>query len=274
MEQEMAMYQQNPSAFDSGAEDAYPPDDAFRSGGAASGRQQDRNRNQGGRGSGGGGGGSGGSGGRYPSAGEDAGVQQLPTSGGGGGGGGGMGMVGGTSPPIEQPTEFAETRVHLTPCRICGRKFAADRLAKHEAACEKASQKRKPMNIKEQRMTADQKKAARSAPRGGGGGRGGRGGKNAKWKKESESFRAMLKQERRDKALLKSGVALSDLPPPDMDPAYEAQDDRLECPSCGRKFNEQAHARHIQHCSNTKARPTRLMRGSGQPSSSNARGRR
>jgi hypothetical protein len=185
-------------------------------------------------------------------------------------------MVGGTSPPIEQPTEFAESSVQLCPCGICGRKFAADRLAKHESACAKASQKRKPMNIKEQRMTAEQKKAARSGQRGGGGGRAGskRAGKGAKWKQESENFRAMLKQERRDKALLAAGVAMSDLPPPDVDPAHQLHDDRLECPSCGRFFNEQAHARHIQHCSNTKARPTRLMRGSGQPSSSKARGRR
>ena len=92
------------------------------------------------------------------------------------------------------------------------------------------------------------------------------GDKAAKWKKESESFRAMLKQERRDKALLKSGVAARDLPPPEHDDAYEAVDDRIECQSCGRKFNQQAHERHVQHCSNTKARPTRLMRGSGQPS--------
>ena len=252
MEEEMAVYQQNPSAFDSGAEDAYPPEEAYRKGG----RQQDRSR-QPGRGAGG----NSARGSRGGGA-QDAGVQQLPTT--------GAGTVGGTSPPIEQPTEYAENSVQLVPCGICGRKFAADRLAKHEAACTKASQKRKPLNIKEQRMTAEQKKAARSAPRGGSK----RAGRAAKWKQESESFRAMLKQERRDKALLKAGVAMSDLPPPDVDPAYQAaQDDRLECPSCGRFFNEQAHARHIQHCSNTKAKPTRLMRGSGQPSSSKARRR-
>lgn len=255
MEEEMAKYQQNPSSFDSGPEDAYPPEEGYRS----AGRHHDRNRHpeRGGGSTSSRGGGA-----------QAHGVEQLPTS--------GAGMVGGTSPPIEQPTEFAESSVQLCPCGICGRKFAADRLAKHESACAKASQKRKPMNIKEQRMTAEQKKAARSGQRGGGGGRAGskRAGKGAKWKQESENFRAMLKQERRDKALLAAGVAMSDLPPPDVDPAHQLHDDRLECPSCGRFFNEQAHARHIQHCSNTKARPTRLMRGSGQPSSSKARGRR
>ena len=250
MEEEMSLYQQNPSSFASGAEDAYPPEDSYRGGG----RHQDRNRHaeRGGAGNSGRGG-----------VAQDPGVQQLPTS--------GAGTVGGTSPPIEQPTEFAQNSVQLVPCGVCGRKFAADRLAKHEAACAKASQKRKPMNIKEQRMTAEQKKAARTAPRGGRAG-GVRAGKAAKWKAESESFRAMLKQGRRDKALLAAGVAMSDLPPPEVDP-HQAHDDRLECQSCGRFFNEQAHARHIQHCSNTKARPTRLIRGTGQPSSSQARRR-
>ena len=34
----------------------------------------------------------------------------------------------------------------------------------------------------------------------------------------------------------------------------------LSCQHCGRKFNQQAHERHIKHCSNTKARPKTLMR--------------
>jgi hypothetical protein len=175
----------------------------------------------------------------------------------------------GSSPPIEQPEEYADQQVKLCPCSICGRKFAADRLPKHEAACAKASQKRAAFNAKDQRMTAEQKQAAhRKGAKGGmgggggGGGRGGRGAKGGKWKAESEAFRAMLRQGRRDKELLKQGVKMSELPPPEHH-LMEALDDRLECASCGRKFNEQAHARHILHCAGTKNRPTRLVRGGG-----------
>ena len=69
----------------------------------------------------------------------------------------------------------------MCACRQCGRKFNADRIEKHEAACAKSNQTRKKFNMKDKRMTAEQRKAARTAPkpkakRGGGG----------KWKREHE----------------------------------------------------------------------------------------
>ena len=72
----------------------------------------------------------------------------------------------------------------------------------------------------------------------------------------------MLKQGRRDKAMLAQGFKMSDLPPPEN--LIEEVDDRQECASCGRKFNQAAYERHIQHCSNTKNKPTRLTRGGGK----------
>ena len=83
-----------------------------------------------------------------------------------------------------------------------------------------------------------------------------------KWKRQSIEFQAMLKQGRRDKALLKAGVAAADLPPPEYT-APATADDRIECCHCGRFFNEQAHKRHVMHCETMKAKPTRLRRGEG-----------
>ena len=64
------------------------------------------------------------------------------------------------SPAVAPPEEFAAATMSLCPCSICGRKLKADRLPKHEAACAKASQKRKTFNVKEQRMTEEQKKSS------------------------------------------------------------------------------------------------------------------
>ena len=181
------------------------------------------------------------------------------------------------------PLEYAEQLV-LHPCRVCGRSFAIERLAKHESACAKiAAKPRQVFNTQGQRMSDDQVKAAQGTASGGGGAGGGRGssvggrsrGSTAaqapdassaatvpKWKRQSQDFQAMLKQGRRDKALLRQGVRASELPPPDY-PQQEQHDDRVECPHCGRKFSQAAAERHVPHCKNMKARPTRLLRGGG-----------
>ena len=46
----------------------------------------------------------------------------------------------------------------------------------------------------------------------------------------------MIRQGRRDKEMVKAGVAVKDLPPP----IYQQDevDDRVPCPHCGRSFNE------------------------------------
>jgi hypothetical protein len=109
----------------------------------------------------------------------------------------------------EQPEEFASTEISLCACKICGRKFAAERLAKHEAACAKATQKkRQAFNIKEKRMTEEQKKADKTSgevkpklqPTSG--------RRKPKWKQQSEQFQAMLKQGEQLHALALASVSL------------------------------------------------------------------
>ena len=114
MEEEMAMYKQNPSAFDGrGAEpDPYGEEpfsaNSERSRQAPTRRSQGQDRGRQDRS-------------RQPPPAATVGVEQLPVNGGGGGG-----AVGGTSPPIEQPTEFAEQQVHLAPCRSAQRAFCCN----------------------------------------------------------------------------------------------------------------------------------------------------
>ncbi|GCA63398.1 zinc finger C2HC domain-containing protein [Kipferlia bialata] len=70
--------------------------------------------------------------------------------------------IGTQQPRYPQPTPFADeqppsedTRV---PCPFCGRKFNADRIAKHQNVCpknpEKQKPKRKPMNMTQRRQAA------------------------------------------------------------------------------------------------------------------------
>lgn len=81
--------------------------------------------------------------------------------------------------------------------------------------------------------------------------------KAAKWKEQSEAFRAAMKAARQySKAVATGGP----LPPP----VISAPDPSLvPCPHCGRRFNQMAADRHIPQCKNIIAKPTSLRKGAG-----------
>lgn len=158
-------------------------------------------------------------------------------------------------------------------CPDCGRKFNPIPYEKHVKICAKVfQQKRKAFDSakmrieaipelveiksKEKRVGSKKKPMAKQAPAGDD--RPINGTKQAKWKEQSEAFRAAMKAARQYSDAVKTGAPL---PPP---PVASAPDPSLIlCENCGRRFNEKAAERHIPQCKNIKAKPKVLLRGSG-----------
>jgi hypothetical protein len=91
-----------------------------------------------------------------------------------------------------------------------------------------------------------------------------------KWKADSDAFRQAMKQARQvsvaEKKSKETGIPLAQLLPskpsdPANDPIYASY---IQCPTCGRRFNETAGARHIPKCRDILAKPSRLISHSGQ----------
>ena len=162
--------------------------------------------------------------------------------------------VASAAPPRDAPAR--QDVGQLVECRSCGRKFAEDRLAKHEKVCEKVFvQKRKAFDVKAMRAEGtdnakyvreqqlQEKRAAKMDGRGGASAKPssfddrpavGAAGKKPKWKAESEQFRAAMKAAKQITEAQKAGIDIRTLK---IDTGgYEEQDDRVPCPHCGRKF--------------------------------------
>jgi DNA-directed RNA polymerase subunit RPC12/RpoP len=150
------------------------------------------------------------------------------------------------------PSEFPEEEeeVDLEPCQICGRQFRADIIARHMSNCQKQSNKKVKkfkVSVIPDELQADVKKAqreaamiARTQPKP-------KPTKMPKWKLEHEQFMAILKAN-------KTGAIV---------PTNPDLDNRVECPTCGRKFNETAADRHIPKCGSIMNKPAFLKRGNG-----------
>ena len=89
------------------------------------------------------------------------------------------------------------------------------------------------------------------------------------WKEQSLSFREAIRQaklvsqaESKAKA---TGIPLHRLLPPPSMRSVDAgpPSDYVQCPTCGRNFNQKAGARHIPQCKNIINKPSRLVRHSG-----------
>ncbi|RKO98028.1 hypothetical protein CXG81DRAFT_17760 [Caulochytrium protostelioides] len=164
--------------------------------------------------------------------------------------------------PSDALPEAAGALGDMAPCHVCGRTFAADRLAKHVSICAKTASKAKTRKVKLGKDLRTQgtelAKYQAPAPRASGP----KAGVTAKpravpaaaapsepgaavpaWKQKHEELVNSLRAAKALQRHLAAGGKASDLaaPPP-------AVNTGSECRTCGRKFNESALERHQPIC--------------------------
>ena len=132
--------------------------------------------------------------------------------------------------PIEY--DFHGPPANLEPCRICGRTFNSDRIKKHQAACKISSKKPRKVKRFHKVMTKKEKmKILKNKP-------------VPKWKAQHEEFVKQMQYNRKLMKVEAEGGNIRDLAPPPV----SSQPGLVPCKFCGRKFREQAHARHEGIC--------------------------
>lgn len=136
-----------------------------------------------------------------------------------------------------------EVVVDVSPCSICGRKFAPDRLVKHEKVCAKAANpKRKVFDTSKHRsLGTDNEEYIRS-------------GKHLQEPEKRPKVDWRVQHENFIKAIRYAKGASDEPPPPSENPDY------VRCPHCERKFNPATAERHIPKCKDIKAKPSRLKK--------------
>nr|CAH7725439.1 unnamed protein product [Callosobruchus chinensis] len=148
----------------------------------------------------------------------------------------------------------AVTRDDLTECSYCGRRFATDRVQRHEEVCAKTGKKkRKAYDATKHRVQGTELESyvmkggggkktmaasARMAPKAS------KPSNQKNWRKTHEEFIAAIRAAKEAQAHLAKGGKLADLPPP----PPSSNPDYVQCPHCGRRFNESAAERHIPKC--------------------------
>ncbi|XP_044264716.1 zinc finger C2HC domain-containing protein 1C isoform X2 [Tribolium madens] len=148
-------------------------------------------------------------------------------------------------PSAKQSGKSPVARDDLNECRFCNRRFAADRLEVHESICGKtAKKKRKIYDATKHRVEGTEleqyvrkghknlsSKSSRQAPK-------------KDWRRTHEEFINAIRAAKMAQAHVAKGGKLADLPPP----PPSSNPDYVQCPHCGRKFNEAAAERHIPKC--------------------------
>ncbi|BFZ21314.1 hypothetical protein BsWGS_24352 [Bradybaena similaris] len=150
------------------------------------------------------------------------------------------------------------------PCKICGRSFAPDVLAKHSNICKKTaanSSKRKPFDSSKQRvidgeLSLKQIKQAQKKeikpPK-------------SHWREKHQDFINAVRNARGVQSAMQSGGPLPPPPPPSINPDY------IQCPYCSRRFNQQAAERHIDFCKDQQSRLPRDKPNANAAAKQNAR---
>ena len=141
---------------------------------------------------------------------------------------------------LPEAEETTAGDVPMQPCSICGRRFNADRVAKHEAVCTGTRVKAAARPKASAPAVAAASSAASSSSK-----------SARKWESGHSDFQQAIQYAKQLTAAQKAGVPLSKLPPPP--PSVNA--DYVSCPHCQRRFNPTAAERHIPSCANTINKP-------------------
>lgn len=136
-----------------------------------------------------------------------------------------------------------EVSLDVSPCSICGRNFAPDRLAKHEKVCAKtANSKRKVFDTRKHRSVGTEFEKYVAS------------GKYLEEPKKRPKVDWRTQHENFVKAIRYAKGVSNEPPPPTENPDY------VQCPHCERKFNPATAERHIPKCKDIKAKPARLKK--------------
>lgn len=168
---------------------------------------------------------------------------------------------------LEQEAQMVASEP-LYPCpEGCGRKFKKSSLLKHKKACKKIfQQKRKKFDMVAQKFgdnrevlqQAKQAKKQMMREKRNKQGEGGFPGNNkAKWKKQSEQLRAIMKANRKggqEKLSTQEKKAISEA----------VNVERIPCPHCGRSFGQKPAEKHIPICAE-KAKLAQMRGGNRRP---------
>ncbi|XP_046742374.1 uncharacterized protein LOC124409026 isoform X1 [Diprion similis] len=157
-------------------------------------------------------------------------------------------------PPSARSGQIVGNSEALVSCKICGRRFAQDRVTLHEKICAKTTQKKRKQfdTVRHRVQGTELEPFAKKVPTTGK--QAEQRGKAKKpevkaqsnWRRKHEDFINAIRSAKQVQAHLAAGGKLSDLPPP---PVSDTSD-YIQCPHCGRKFNQGAADRHIPKCAN------------------------
>jgi len=137
-------------------------------------------------------------------------------------------------------------QLDLEPCNLCGRRFASDRLERHEKACLRFQKgdatHAKKVAMADRKRIENERFVAKEAKY-----------KKSKWREQHRELVESMRYSRKIKAIEQVGGDIRSLGPA---PKVSGVEQNLtECPYCYRRFNPQSAEKHINICQNVINKP-------------------
>eukprot|EP00906_Rhabdomonas_costata_P001541 RCo002549 len=131
------------------------------------------------------------------------------------------------SAPVGKQQQQTPVTGGLIPCRLCARKFSSDRIARHEAACEKVHMKRGQFNAQAKRLSAIAEGSTEpvhpqpTVPHR-------RTSSRKSWKKDHQSFLTFLRQAKDQENKFSANIEIKISEPPRNEVPFTAERPRTE----------------------------------------------